>query len=38
METERKFLVIADKTPPLQQGALIEQGYLVFQKSAGGTG
>jgi CYTH domain-containing protein len=31
METERKFLVMADKTPPLQKGALIEQGYLVFQ-------
>ena len=31
METEQKFLVIADKTPPLGEGALIEQGYLVFQ-------
>jgi adenylate cyclase len=31
VETERKFLVSADKTPPLQEGALIEQGYLVFQ-------
>ena len=31
METERKFLVMADKTPSLQKGALIEQGYLVFQ-------
>jgi adenylate cyclase len=31
METERKFLVMADKTPSLQEGALIEQGYLVFQ-------
>jgi CYTH domain-containing protein len=31
VETEQKFLVIADKTPPLGEGALIEQGYLVFQ-------
>jgi adenylate cyclase len=31
VETERKFLIIAGKTPPLHKGALIEQGYLVFQ-------
>jgi adenylate cyclase len=31
VETERKFLVIGDKRPPLREGALIEQGYLVFQ-------
>ena len=31
METERKFLVVADQAPPLRNGALIEQGYLVFQ-------
>jgi adenylate cyclase len=31
METERKFLVVANQAPLLQQGALIEQGYLVFQ-------
>jgi adenylate cyclase len=31
METERKFLVVANQAPPLQEGALIEQGYLVFQ-------
>ena len=31
METERKFLVIADRAPSLQKGSLIEQGYLVSQ-------
>jgi len=31
MEIERKFLVAADQMPPLGQGRLIEQGYLVFQ-------
>ena len=31
MEIERKFLVAADRMPPLRQGRLIEQGYLVFQ-------
>jgi adenylate cyclase len=31
METERKFLVLVEKTPPLPIGALIAQGYLVFQ-------
>ena len=31
METERKFLVIAEKAPPHPIGAFIEQGYLVFQ-------
>jgi adenylate cyclase len=31
METERKFLVISEKLPPLPTGAFIEQGYLVFQ-------
>jgi adenylate cyclase len=31
METERKFLVVAEKAPPLPTAVLIEQGYLVFQ-------
>jgi adenylate cyclase len=31
VETERKFLVVADQAPPLRNGAFIEQGYLVFQ-------
>jgi adenylate cyclase len=31
LETERKFLVLADRVPPLSAGALIEQGYLVVQ-------
>jgi adenylate cyclase len=31
VETERKFLVVANQAPPLREGALIEQGYLVFQ-------
>jgi CYTH domain-containing protein len=30
-EIERKFLVISEKVPPLSEGALVEQGYLVFQ-------
>jgi adenylate cyclase len=31
LETERKFLVVADQVPPLRNGAVIQQGYLVFQ-------
>jgi adenylate cyclase len=31
MEIERKFLVVAEKVPPLPADALIEQGYLTFQ-------